>query len=779
MRGSTPESIPGVFDRFADAVVVADFEGTIVYANPAVEGLLGYAPSELVGQPVEVLVPERLRERHAREREAYRTVPRARPMGTGLEIYARRKNGTEFPADVMLVPLEGGEGGAVAAIISDRSRTAAVEETLRREQEAVRLEVAARTAERDLVLEELRMSERKHRAFFELVPDPAYRTTLDGRILDVNPAFLEMFGYTRAELAQLRAQDFYVDPHDRKWFEQAIARTRHIRNFLVRLRGKDGRERHCLLTSAVERSESGEPVGYVGFVRDVTALREAERRLRQVLDAAPLILFALDRYGTFVFSDGRGLEALGLSPGQLVGRSVFEVYADEPEVLDAVRRALAGEEFSARIALHKLDLVYHVVYTPVLGPKGRPAGTLGVALDVTELARLEEQVARMERLDSVGRLAGGIAHDLNNLLTVVLANCDVAQEALDPEHPVRPVVHDIREACGRAADLTRKILAFSRRQVLRPRVLDLNAALRNMESMLRRTLGEDVRLVFRLDPHLGRTMADPGQIEQVVMNLAVNAREAMPHGGTLTIETCNVTLGDAYAARHPGMRPGAHVLLSVTDTGAGMDEETMAHMFEPFFTTKQEGTGLGLSTAYGIVKQSGGSIWAYSEVGKGTTFKIYLPCIEAPDVVAPEVPARPEPTSLTGTETVLVVEDDAAVRSVIARSLRRYGYTVLVAADGAEALRVTREFEGTIHLVIADVMLPDQKGPDVVKALEELVPGFRVLYISGYAPGALVERGLLRPRSAFLEKPLTPEQLARKVREVLGAADATANEQAS
>ena len=389
------------------------------------------------------------------------------------------------------------------------------------------------------------------------------------------------------------------------------------------------------------------------------------------------------------------------------------------------------------------------------------------------LRRSEEQFRQAQKMEAVGRLAGGIAHDFNNLLTVITSYSDILLEDLAPQDPRCQDVEEIRKAAASGAGLTRQLLAFSRQQVLQPRVLDVNAVLANAEKLLKRLLGEDIELVTTLTPQLGAVKADPGQLEQVIMNLAVNARDAMPDGGKLTIETANADMDEASVRVHPYAKPGQYVMLAVSDTGSGMDEQTKARIFEPFFTTKEagKGTGLGLATVYGIVKQSGGFIWVYSEPSHGTTFKIYLPRVDEP-VEGLSVPSS-SAESLRGAETVLLAEDAAAVRTVARQVLERHGYTVLEAPNGEAALYLATKHHGPIHLLLTDVVMPGLGGRQLADQLRALRPELKVLYASGYTDDAVVRHGVLKPGIAYLQKPLTPEALARKVREVLNSPRAT------
>jgi len=384
------------------------------------------------------------------------------------------------------------------------------------------------------------------------------------------------------------------------------------------------------------------------------------------------------------------------------------------------------------------------------------------------LRKTEVQLLHAQKLDAVGRLASGVAHDLNNILSVVLSYTGLLLSDLKPDDPMRADIDEIRKAGMRAADLTRQLLAFSRQQVLQPKVLDLNQVLVGMEKMISRLLGADVEVTMLTSSRLGKIIGDPGQIEQVVTNLVVNARDAMPGGGMLTLETKNVDLDDDYARQHYGVTPGPYVLFAITDTGIGMDRELQTRIFEPFFTTKEggKGTGLGLSTVFGIVEQSGGHIWVYSEVGKGTTFRVYFPRTDAAVLDQPH--SEPPPSSGRGTETILLVEDDDAVRTVACGILRRNGYRVLEASNGGEALLVCEQHGAKIHLLLTDVVLPRMSGRQLVERLAPLRPEMKVLFMSGYTDEAILQHGILESGVAFIQKPLTPEALTRKIREVLG-----------
>ncbi len=400
----------------------------------------------------------------------------------------------------------------------------------------------------------------------------------------------------------------------------------------------------------------------------------------------------------------------------------------------------------------------------------RVVGLIALYTDVSEQKRLEAQFLHAQKMEAVGRLTGGIAHDFNNLLTVICGYSELLMTTLPEEDDARSLVSEIRAAGERAVSLTRQLLAFSRKQVTEPMLLNLNEVVGGMERLIRRLIGEDVDFVTRFAADLGTVRADVGQVEQVIMNLVINARDAMPHGGRLTIETANVELGQSVSQLRREVRPGPYVLLAVSDTGVGMDDATRARIFEPFFTTKEagKGTGLGLATVYAIVKQSGGYVYAYGELGRGSVFKVYLPRVDATPAPAGRVPHADTATN-GGTETVLLVEDDDGLRALTRTSLERHGYQVLEAKDAAAARQRSADHGGRIDLVLTDVILPGTGGPELAAELAVSRAGLKVLYISGYADDAVVRHGVLGPGAAFLQKPFTPDMLARKVREVLDA----------
>jgi PAS domain S-box-containing protein len=506
------------------------------------------------------------------------------------------------------------------------------------------------------------------------------------------------------------------------------------------------------------------------------ALRESEERYRSIVETTNDWIWSVDLDGRMTYSNPAVESILGYTADELAGKFAFDHIAAEDR---ARAREILAECCSAKrgwtgIVLrwrHKDGSLRHLESNgvPLFGPDGELVGYRGARRDITERLQLEAQLRHSQKMEAIGTLAGGIAHDFNNLLTSILGYSDLILQSVDLESSLRPDVEEIKRSGERAAALTRQLLAFSRKQVLQPVVLDVNAVVRDVEKMLRRLIGEDLDFAVTLDPAIARVRADPGQVEQVIVNLVVNARDAMPRGGKLTIETRDCEIGEMQAMNDPGLQPGSFVCLSVSDTGTGMNAETVSHIFEPFFTTKEKGkgTGLGLSTVYGIARQSGGHVAVYSEPGKGTTFKTFFPQVSEKGERADP---RSAPVSSGGSETVLIVEDERPVRALGRRSLEGNGYTVLEAGSVEDALSLCANYSGEIDLVVTDTVMPGASGPELARELSRLRPATRVLFVSGYADNAVVRNGLLTANLAFLQKPFSPAALSRKVREVLDGA---------
>src|SRR5580765_8336295 len=505
-------------------------------------------------------------------------------------------------------------------------------------------------------------------------------------------------------------------------------------------------------------------------------LRRSELNFRSLVTNAPYGICRCDSTGKILDANPAFLELLGYtSAGEIIGQHIFGLYADNDKWFDLADFLRSSQPFNGLAAEWKRKNNT----TTVVRVSGRSVATDGegvvfelFAEDVTERRALEQQLRQSQKMEAVGRLAGGIAHDFNNLLMVILGYSEFLLERLGAEPHLRGPAQEIASASERASSLTRQLLAFSRKQMLAPRIVNLNDIATENLKMLTRMIGEDIDLVMTPGENLWSVRADAGQIEQVIMNLAVNARDAMPSGGKLTIETANISLDEEYARVHAPLRAGDYVMVSITDTGAGMDAETQSHIFEPFFTTKgTKGTGLGLSTVYGIVKQSGGYIWVYSEVSRGTTFKIYLPRV--PSVEEPAVHALAAPAQFQkvepGTETILLVEDEANLRYLARQYLEKQGYRVIEAADGAVAMQIAVAHEGIIHLLLTDVIMPGMNGRELAQRICEIRPNVKVLYMSGYTENVIGHNGTLDAGVRLLQKPFNLRDLNSKVREVLDA----------
>ncbi len=624
-------------------------------------------------------------------------------------------------------------------------------------------------------------AEVRYRRLFDGVPVGLYRATPDGEILDCNPALVRMLSYPdRQSLLAVNATDLYVDEEDRVRWRQRLRSETLVRDYEVRLRRYDGSIIWGRDTAREVLGVGGVVRYYTGVLEDVTARKEAEEELRRaneqlqaVFEAAPLAVMALDREGNVLSWNTAAERIFGWSEEEVLGRRPPYVTEDKREEFGGyLGRVLGGESIiGADVRRQKKDgtpIDCSGYAAPLYSADGSVAGIMTIMVDVTERRDLEARLAQSQRMESIGLLAGGVAHDFNNLLTVILGNCELVLGDIPADSPQRPDIEDIRNAADHAAALTRQLLAFSRRQVLQPKVLSLNTVVAEIMEMLRRIIGEDIDLVTEPDSALASTRADPVEMGQVVMNLAVNARDAMPEGGRLLIKTENVDVLRDAAADGDTIPPGSYVALSISDTGHGMDKDTMSRIFEPFFTTKHtgKGTGLGLSTVYGIVKQSGGYISVQSEPGRGATFRIYMPELrEVAEETGEDTPVR----AGAGSETILLVEDEAALRTPMRRGLEKEGYSVIEADSAREALEICKEYEGEIHLMVTDLVMPGMDGLELGKRIAPLRPGMKVLYTSGYSEDVIDREGVTEADD-FLQKPYTPSALGWRIRQLLDRA---------
>jgi two-component system cell cycle sensor histidine kinase/response regulator CckA len=751
------ERVRLLLDSTAEGIYGLDLDGNFTFCNAAGLAMLGYASArELLGRNAHTSI------RHTRadgesypmdESGVFRAIRENRGSHAEDEILWRT-DGTSFSTESWSYPVrkDGTLVGAVVTFLDITER--------KRAEEAIR----------------------NLAAIVESSEDAIIGKALDGTITTWNVGAERLYGWPSSE-AVGQPVGFQIPPDRRDEMRVILAKIRRGESIkhleTVRLR-KNGDRIEVSLTVSSIHGAAGEVVGASSIARDITErkhaekeLRKSEERFRRLFDSNTIGISVADLGGQILESNDAYLAMIGYTREELLSGVVRwddmtpAEYREKDQIaVEQLQRTGVAQPYEKELI--RKDGTRTPLLIGIAMLEASEGSTIAYTVDLSSRRQLEEQFRQAQKMEAVGKLAGGVAHDFNNLLTVILGYSDLLAEKLDPGSLQSEELDEIRTAGERAASLTRQLLAFSRQQVLERKVLDVNDLIADVEKMLRRLIGEDVELVTVLSPALRRVFADAGQLEQVIMNLAVNARDAMPHGGRLTIETENVELDEAYARLHATVRPGSYVMIAVSDTGVGMNGETLAHMFEPFFTTKErgKGTGLGLATVYGIVKQSGGYVWVYSEVGKGTTFKIYLPLVEEGAETEP-VPAA-EPAALHGSETVLLVEDEQSVRTLSRSILEGYGYTVLEAASGKEGLEVARHYARPIDLVLTDVVMPEMGGSDMASRLEALRPGVRVLYMSGYTDDAVFRHGLLEKGRVFLQKPFTPETLARKVREALG-----------
>jgi two-component system cell cycle sensor histidine kinase/response regulator CckA len=632
--------------------------------------------------------------------------------------------------------------------------------------------------------ESLEKSEMRFIELFNDAPVGYFEYNVEGLIKNVNRTYLEMLGYKFEEMIGQPVWKFIVEEEvARQQILEKLAGTAPPGRGVERTyRRKDGTRLPVLIEDRILRDSEGRIIGIRTTIQDITerkhteeSLRESEVKYRQLVEYAPSGIFEID-LNTFKFLNVNDVmcEVMGYSKEEFLSISPLELLTEENRNLlaEGMEKMLSGEKISdsAEVKLRTKDKseFWALVNTKMFYKNGKPFKAQVVAQDISERKRLEEQLIQSQKMEAVGQLAGGIAHDFNNLLTVIKGYGQLSLLDLKESDPLWGNIQEIQKATQRASDLTRQLLAFSRRQILDLKVLNLNSLVRDLNKMLRRIIGEDIELITLLNEDLGRVKVDPGQIEQLILNLAVNARDAMPSGGKLIIETKNVEIDVEYVAAHIGLTPGRYVRLSVSDTGVGMSQEIVEKAFEPFFTTKEtgKGTGLGLSTVYGIVKQSGGSIQAYSEPGFGTTFNIFLPRVEE-NLDALDLQKESDLLP-KGSETVLLVEDESSVRNLAYRILCQQGYTVLEAANGDEALCIVQEHIGKeIDLLLTDVVMPRMSGKELADRLKTLKPELKVLFTSGYTDDSIVHRGVLATGTHFLQKPFSPKTLSQKVREVL------------
>ncbi len=634
----------------------------------------------------------------------------------------------------------------------------------------------------------LSVAEKTCRTIIENAMDGIFQTTPDGRYLTANPAMARMYGYASPAELMSAVEDIgrhvQVDPERRVQFKREMQEHGVVQDFEYQVYRKDGAKIWLSENARAVRDSNGAVLYYEGTAQEITDRKRAEEELqkrevqyRRLIESIPEVVWTANERGDVLFIGEKITKMLGYTPEEIRRGGVAlwqgRIHEDDRARIREAYAKVFSENcpFDAEYRVQHGDghwMRWHDRAVPFEGRDGHHYAD-GLFSDVTENRRLEEQFRQAQKMEAVGQLASGIAHDFNNLLMIIQGNADVMRDRLGPADSQRRNLEEIHKAAQRAASLTRQLLAFSRMQVLNPKIVDLNAVVAEIAKMLQSLISEDIELTLVHGLGSVNVKADQGQLEQVIVNLAVNARDAMPHGGKLIIETAVVEVDDDFSHRHPAMRPGTYVLLSVTDTGIGMDAETQTRIFEPFFTTKEvgAGTGLGLATVYGIVKQSGGWIWVYSERGQGSTFKIYLPQARADAEKTGPQEAREAPPG--GAETILLIEDQDSIRELVSETLERNGYKVLAASQGLEALKIASAYTGPIDLLVTDVVMPQMGGREAAKRLAASQSDLKVIFMSGYAERSFVESGSSDISSVCLQKPFSMNTLLQKIREVLDA----------
>jgi two-component system cell cycle sensor histidine kinase/response regulator CckA len=628
----------------------------------------------------------------------------------------------------------------------------------------------------------LRDSEARLQALVGAIDEIVFEQDADGLFLNIWTSNEALLSHPRRELLGRRSSEVFGEEVFRPFREvfRRVLETGQAEDVEYSFDVLDGRKWFLGRVNRIPSAHgSRETVCFV--VRDITDRKHAEEKLRvseekfsKAFHLGPdAIAITSIEDGRFIEVNDTYLRLTGFTRGEIIGRTSVELGLwsnpkDHQHIVALLKRSGEVRDLELRIPIKSGDLRVVQMSAHTIELAGEPC-MIAISRDVTERRALEAQLRQAQKMEAVGRLAGGVAHDFNNLLVGILGYSELLRKRLTEQGSLLRMANEINFAAMRARDLTSRLLALSHRQILQPAVLDLNAHVRQCEQLLRPIIGEDVRVVQRLDPKIGSVKADPAQLEQVILNLALNARDAMPRGGTLCFETCNIHVDPALARQHPGLIPGSYVRLQVADTGHGIAPDVMPRIFEPFFTTKEigKGSGLGLSTVYGVVKQSGGCVTVSSEPSKGAAFGIYLP--RASELPQRRIPAQPATASSTGTETILLVEDEAVVRDLVCEILRESGYVVLSANSGADAMEITAEHVKPIDLLITDVVMPEMSGPELANTLRRARGEMRVLYMSGYTDDAVLVRQGLPENSAFIRKPYTPQQFLQKVRESLDA----------
>jgi PAS domain S-box-containing protein len=755
-----------ITDHVSDLIAILDLEGKRIFNS--------HSYARLFGDPEKLKGTDSFREIHADDREKIKKI---------FEKTIRTGKGQISEFRFVL------EDGSIRHIKSQG-------DVIRNSEDKVEnvIVISRDITERENIEQALHDSEERLKSILKSIPDIIYRLDPSGNVTFISAA-IERYGYQVSDLLGKSIIDL-VHPEDKERAKYRIneRRTgdRRTKSFEIRLISANGQSVYfedraqsvpmepVFLLEAEGLYASTQPqqhtfVGTQGIARDITDRKRTEGEISMLAQALKCIsecVTVTDLKNKIIFVNDAFLQKYGYESHELIGQPISIVRAENipNDSTDDILPFTVNGGWKGELLNKKKDGIefpIHLSTSVINDSSGYPIALIGVATDITDRKRLETQLQQSQKLEAIGKLAGGIAHDFNNLLTVIQGYSDLILSKLSVNDPISNQIRQINDAANRAESLTRQLLAFSRKQIMKPRVIDLNNLIYEMEDMLERLIGADIKFILNLSTDLGTIKADPGQIEQVIMNLAVNARDAMQNGGTMTIDTSNAMIDHRFKENYPEAVIGNYIQLKISDTGFGMDKETQAHIFEPFFTTKEkgEGTGLGLATVYGIIKQSGGYIYVESELTKGTTFNLYFPRVDEP--IDSEDKLIISDTNLYGSETVLIVEDQDEVRHLIMDALKLYGYNVLEAPHGGSALLTCEKYEGKIDLIISDIVMPQMNGQELVDRLLPLQPHMKVLFISGYSENVFSDRNTLDPGMLYVQKPFTPVELLGKVRHIL------------
>jgi PAS domain S-box-containing protein len=738
-----------------DGIISVDEGQHITLINEAAEKIFAYPPGSLLGKSLGQLIPDRFRNVHHQHVRAFgETRVSNRRMGELGVIAGLRSNGEEFPLEASISHIDAGGRQVFTVILRDITERKRAEEALAKSQEQLYY-------------------------FVENAPISIAMFDPGMRYVAASRQWILEYGNGRKTLAGLHHYDLHPGIPDR-WKEAhrgGIA-GEVIKNEDDVWTRQDGTRQWLRWAVHPWKDNRGAIGGIIISAEDITERKKAEEDLRRFISFSPAVLYALrlqDGKPRLSWCSENLSELTGFRTWEAMESDWWErnVYArDRTRVFEAHPTPYAIEHQVIEYRFLRKDGTYFWLRDEkrlLRDEAGQPVEVVGTWSDVTDRVRLEEQLRQSQKMEAIGKLAGGIAHDFNNLLTVISGYSEMVLDLMSGTDPNRDFIKAINEAGSRAGSLTQQLLAFSRQTVLEPKVLNVNVVIAETERMLKRLIGENILLATKLDPAISRIKVDPGHLGQVLMNLVVNARDAMLQGGKLSVSTSPIELDEAYAQMHPGVQPGHYVMVAIADTGEGMPPDVKARLFEPFFTTKEmgKGTGLGLAVVHGIVKQSGGHIEVYSEQGMGTTFKVYFPSV---DEQISESVASVDRRTLHGREIVLLVEDEPLVRELALITLKTNGYTVLEAGTGDEAIRILLRYHGDIDLLATDIVLPGGSGPELAVSLRSQFPKMKILYMSGYTDDAVVRHGILDAEVAFLQKPYTPQSLLKKVRSVLDSA---------